>query len=155
MTVFLYSNRSPRNFIHKDLPIQGPTLNGVLRKGTSVTDPVIEIESTVDIPDKLYNYAYIPKFERYYYITNIRLEHEKLWSISMHVDVLMSHWEGIKDSLALASRSSSQYQMALDDPKLVFEQEPDHLAFNFPQQPFTANLDDLTKQYVLIVAGHY
>lgn len=86
MNITLYVNNSERQAISKNLS-DGVTLTGSLRNESSVINPTILIETT---NPSSYNYAYIPEFGRYYFITDMVSVRTNLWRISMSVDVLMS-----------------------------------------------------------------
>lgn len=83
----LLVNSSERNKVNKSLT-QGPVLSGALRDVSSILDPVIRVEAS-DVSS--YNYAHIPDFGRYYYITDIVSIRTGLWEISMHVDPLETY----------------------------------------------------------------
>lgn len=86
MIVVLYVNLSERNKLNKTLQA-GPTLTGSLREGSSIIDPVILVEGE-DMSG--YNYAYIPLFQRYYFIGDIVSDRTGIWELTMHSDPLMS-----------------------------------------------------------------
>jgi hypothetical protein len=91
MEISLFVNSSERQAINKNLG-SGVTLLGSLRNETSVINPSILIEH---INPSLFNYCYIPDFNRYYFITNITSVRTNLWRIDCAVDVLMSFKEQI------------------------------------------------------------
>lgn len=62
------------------------------------------------------NYAYIPDFNRYYFITDIVSVGRNLWQVTMSVDVLMSYYGEIMDLTALIDRNEYDYRPTLDDP---------------------------------------
>lgn len=86
MDITFYNNRSEKNKINKTLETPF-TLSGDLKGETSVINPVIMIEHGNPTG---YNYAYIPEFNRYYFISEITSVRTGLWRVSMVVDVLMS-----------------------------------------------------------------
>lgn len=87
MDITLFINSDPKNKINKT-PSAVSSVSGVLRDQCKTTDPVIMIEGSA-IPTG--NYMYIPDFERYYFITNIKNVRNGLWEITAHVDVLTSY----------------------------------------------------------------
>lgn len=103
MNITLYKNQSPPNKVNKSLT-NANEIEAVrfIEKGSlDVLNPSVLIQLTADVKDaSKYNYMYIPKFSRYYYIDDISTE-GGLIRINGRVDVLMSHK---KDILA-----SSQY----------------------------------------------
>lgn len=101
MELTLYNNISEKNKINKT--IENPiVLSGTLREETSIINPIIMIEH--ENPSG-YNYAYIPDFNRYYFISEITSVRTGLWRISMTVDVLMSFKTAIMDLPVILSDS--------------------------------------------------
>lgn len=66
-------------------------VNGALRDSNNVLQPYVEM--TVDVTQ--YNYAYIPQYSRYYFVTGYRVVRSGLFAVSLSVDVLMSYREQI------------------------------------------------------------
>ena len=87
MLVKLYQNTSPNNKIGKTLN-QETTFEGSLRDSSKVVKPVIMIE-TNNLTN--FNYAYIPEFNRYYYIREIESYRTGFWLITLEVDVLETY----------------------------------------------------------------
>lgn len=101
MDITLYKNSSEKNKISKNLS-NGHTLSGTLRNESNVVSPTIIIN--IDNPTS-YNYAYIPMFGRYYFITDFVSLRTGIWQVSMHVDVLMSYKEQIKNLNVIINNS--------------------------------------------------
>ena len=99
MNINLYVNTSEPEKLDKTL-ISGISLTGFLRESSSIIDPVILIEGNASTLS-LYNYAYIPEFERYYFINNIESVRTGLVRVYMHVDALSSFKSGIRSNNAL------------------------------------------------------
>lgn len=78
--------------------------SGTLREETSVISPVILME--LENPSG-YNYAYIPEFGRYYFISDMVSVRKGLWRISMKVDVLESFKNYILDLGVILSDSEN------------------------------------------------
>jgi len=88
----------------------------ILREGSSVMTPVIEIETPTHIVDDVevdydvtgFNYAYIPFFNnRYYYIEDIVSVNNRLWELHLKCDVLYSFAAEIYKSNAVVTRSAT------------------------------------------------
>lgn len=79
--------------------------SGTLREETSIIKPVVNIQSSVDTVAS-YNYAYIPEFNRYYFINDITSVTSGITQISMEVDVLMTYYSGICNMKGIIDRSS-------------------------------------------------
>lgn len=101
MEISLGTNNSEKNKIGKSV-VWGMTVSGTLKDETSVTDPAVIME--VKNPT-LYNYAYIPEFNRYYFISDMVSVKNRLWRITMHVDVLESFKNQINDLNVILSDS--------------------------------------------------
>ena len=146
--IVLYQNNSPVNKVDKTL-VTVATLTGVLREGSTVLDPVVTIESGA--PASVVssaNYAYIAEFGRYYYITGIGTDTNTLWTISMHVDVLMSYRSAIRSQNAIVARQEKVYNMYLDDGWFMAYQNPKIQTKYFSEpSPFES------EEYVLVIAG--
>lgn len=147
--IVLYKNSSPVNKVTKDLSSAITTVTGVLRDGASVVDPVIllDIATPANIISSA-NYAYIAAFGRYYFITDIVSNPNELWTVSMHVDVLMTYQTQIRAQNAIVARQQSQYNMYLDDGWFMCYQNPD-----IKKKLFTAEHPFDYTEYVLVVAG--
>ena len=102
-----------------------PTGNGTvlssvqLKEETSVLNPVIIInQNTTGMPSPFnpayFNYAYIQKFSRYYYITDVRWING-LWEMTLMVDVLASFKTGIGALSEYVIRSASAYDGSISD----------------------------------------
>ncbi len=149
-SIVLMQNTSPVNRIDKDVT-QVVTVTGVLRDGASILNPEIEIESTfTESMVAAINYAYIEIWGRYYYVTDIKTDINGLWIVSMHVDVLMTYKDAIRQQNAVVARQENypNYNMYLDDGWFMSYQNPriQTKAFSNPS-PFE------TQEFVLVVAG--
>ena len=146
MIVELYHNGSDVNVMDKHLSLVG-TLNGNLRDSCSVTDPVILVEAE-NLSGT--NYFYIPEFGRYYYSVNITAVRTGLWSLTGHVDVLMTYRSKIRSLGAVIARTEdARYRnLYLDDDKLLVTCRRDFSLITFPNRVATGG-----KQFVLTVAG--
>ena len=147
-SVVLMENLSPTNYVTKNVSTI-TTATGTLREGSSVTEPVIEIESSLaaDILGRV-NYARIEIWHRYYYVTDITVDYNGLWVISMHVDVLMSYAVQIQQQNAIVARQEQRYNMYLDDGWFMAYQNPIvHTPYFSESAPFG------THSYILVLAG--
>ena len=125
-------NGDPINKINKNVPsVNVLTVNGVLREESSIVDPIITVEFGNNLPTA-FNYAYIPQFLRYYFITDTEAVRNGVWRIYMHCDVLKSFAEGILGSPALVKRSSSLRNKLLNDNDMSSYQNPQIITKSFP-----------------------
>lgn len=104
MEITLYTNESEKNKLEKTIT-NSILLEGNLRDESSIINPIILISSNKEDIPYMYNYAYIPAFGRYYFITDIESVRTGIWRVSMHVDVLMSYKEQIKNLNVIINNS--------------------------------------------------
>ena len=86
MDLRLYYTSDENNKINKSLS-NAIILTGTMRDSSSIINPVILVEGT---SFNEYNYAYIPQFDRYYFIKSITNYRNNLWILELECDVLMS-----------------------------------------------------------------
>lgn len=91
MNIKLYYTNSENNQLDKSLTLVY-NLTGTLRNESNIVRPIILIEA-----DSLgnSNYAYIPAFNRYYFITEITSIRTGLWLLLLESDPLMSFKDAI------------------------------------------------------------
>lgn len=103
MEIILYGNQSEKNKLNK-LLITPYTLTGTLKQECSISNPVFMIN---DENPTGYNYAYIPEFNRYYYISDMVSVRNDLWRLHLSVDVLMSFKDYIVNIPVILSDTES------------------------------------------------
>lgn len=93
----------------------GTSYSCTMKTVSSLLSPLIDIADTKQtgaIP--LYNYAYIPDFNRYYFIDDVSWS-QGIWSLSMHVDVLGTFRSDILNSTQYVIRSASRSNPYIPD----------------------------------------
>lgn len=149
VTIELYRNYSEPLKVNKELEWVA-TLNGTFRSGTSITNPIVEIESSeyIDIDfdivgsdnnevvtssgDELsivtdsnkiinINYIYIKEFNRYYYVNNVICISNKLYHFICEIDHLYTYKDKYLYLDALVERNEFNYDDALEDSKMPYE----------------------------------
>lgn len=145
MNITFYQNISEYNAVNKSIR-ELATITGTLRDESSIIDPVITISDIDNIVGSM-NYAYIPDFNRYYFITNIESVRSNLWRVSFHVDVLYTYRAQIKSNSAIIERNENQYDLKLNDGLFKTQQNPRIAQFPFPSGFNTWN-------FVLAIAGN-
>ena len=143
-TISLFKTASENNRVVKTLTDE-KQLSGELRNQTSVLNPSIRIESADNI--STYNYAYIPEFGRYYYITDIVSVRTSCWVVSLRCDVLMSYSDQIKAITGVVVRQESNPNKLLVDRLERLQSNKDIDILYYPNA-FSKNL-----QFVLVTAG--
>lgn len=93
-------------------PSDGVTLSCTPRHSISIHAPVV----TVQLSDPTaYNYAYIGRYRRYYWITDMVNLANGLWSLSMSEDVLATYRDTIGAAEEYVARSSFTYDGTVQD----------------------------------------
>lgn len=80
----------------------------ILKAGCGILNPVIRLDLGLTSDPSQYNYAYIPAFERYYFIEEWYFE-ESLWSASMRVDVLATYKSDIGNASLYIMRAAGAH----------------------------------------------
>lgn len=103
----LYNNSSESNRVDKSSYLESVgTINGVLRDECNIIDPVINLE--LHNPP-VFNYIYIPSFNRYYFVKEFDFVRTGLYRLKLHVDVLMSYKDAIKNLECLVTRNEHRF----------------------------------------------
>lgn len=103
MKVYLYENSSDTHVIGKQLKNKTKFEGDGVRflHPTSLENPTIEIylADGAEVSDyTIYNYMYIPQFDRYYYISNMTFKTAKIVNITGEVDALESFKSDLLDA---------------------------------------------------------
>ena len=96
-----------------------------LKDGCSVTNPEIIINASSDSELYKCTYARIPKFNRYYFISDWRSV-GKLWVASLSVDVLATYKEQIGNSYQFVTRCSKEFEGTIIDTKYPMKTRPNY-----------------------------
>lgn len=145
MEIRLMKNYSENIKIGKTLSTV-TVLTGTLREQTNVINPeiLLEIESPVSC-----NYAFIPEFNRYYFVKEFESVREGLWRVKLSVDVLESfkteilQMTGIVDKQADANVSN----LYLNDGSYVLDSRTYNTILNY-----SGGFND-GGEFILIVSG--
>lgn len=128
MEIVLYTYDGYAEQVNKTLS-DGVTLTGYLRTPVNVLEPVITIR-TDSTP--AYNYAYIPDFNRYYFIKRWTLSNNNEYTLYISVDVLKTYSDDIlnatgqitnttDDNAEYSSRSNIPYDLRPVVKQVYFE----------------------------------
>lgn len=105
MELKIYNNNSNNNVLNKNITLVD-TLEFNLKIDNSILQPVLILKNY-----KSGNYCYIEKFNRYYYITDIKLLTGGLYQLQLDVDVLMTY----KDIIMTKPISTSKIVKIVND----------------------------------------
>lgn len=97
----------------RDNSTKQPTGNGtefscILKSGSGIMRPTISIDLGKTLDPSQYNYAYIPTYNRYYFIEEWYFD-RALWTASMKVDVLATYKTDIGNANLYIMRCASEH----------------------------------------------
>lgn len=150
MNIELYKNSAPPNKVNKSGNLSNKRVIEAVRfiekNSLDILNPSVLIQLTDDVRDaSKYNYLYIPKFSRYYFIDSISTE-GGLIRIDGRCDVLMSHKKDILRSkqyiLRQEKNNNSPY---LDDNMLPISSK-----HNYKGEVFGRKVADVTCGRVIL-----
>ena len=98
MNLQIYNNNSNTNVLNKNITLVN-TLDFSLKIDNSILQPILILKNYSSG-----NYCYIEKFNRYYYITDIKLLTGGLYQLQLDVDVLMTYKDIIMNNPITTSK---------------------------------------------------
>lgn len=114
MTIIFYKTLSKHNEINKTLQNE-LQLSGTIKTDTDIIKPIIKVLNTLSFNIFSYNYCYIVELNRYYFIDDITILGDKLFYISLTLDVLYTYKTPILSSVANISRYSKNVDSTKKD----------------------------------------
>ena len=153
----LYQTKTSNNRIDKKCSHLHTYTDIVLKDNVSITHPTIKLRAS-DANILKGNYCYIPKFKRYYYVSDIRNlggwkfdeENQRdlyMWELDLRCDVLMSFRDEIIKHKAVFTKSESGWNLYLNDSNIQIDNRTRTIIKKFPN----SLTNDAT--YVLLMAG--
>lgn len=127
MQVVLYVNKSDKRKLEKEL-IEVASIDCKIKDDCSILNPTLIIQ----IDSVAYNYAYIPEFNRYYYIDDIVTLNSRLKEISCSVDVRQSYREQLRNTSAIIARNERYYNQYIPDNMIGADSRIEVTAKKFP-----------------------
>lgn len=100
MELILYKTNNDRNVINKELT-DPKSLDIKLKRDELVESPNISCNRFEGIDE--YNYAYIPNFERYYFIVDSEVLNKRIVRLRLNTDVLETYKNDILNSTVRVS----------------------------------------------------
>lgn len=159
MNIDLYNYDGDNRVVHKD---PGTVIvemhNGTLRNDCDLIDPIILVHSD----PRNCNYAHIPEFNRWYFITDIEVIRTGLWQITFHVDVLKTYEDDILECDIIVDKCSARavdafgqdgigFNSMLEDNTIPIEQSTRHRAFQLDKG--STYHFSWSKNLILVTAG--
>ncbi len=119
ITLILYKNTAEPHRVNKAgyLETVGE-IGGVFRDSASYSSLQIDIEY-----DKLidFNYIYLVEFDRYYYVSDVTTVNNKLWTLTLDIDVLYTYRNAIMNLDGFIDRNENTTNPLIVDKKIVTE----------------------------------
>lgn len=169
MQIILYVNNAEENRLDKtSFLVQVADLTGTLRAGSSVVNPSVLVElPSVDANElvgddaelvlgdseeieilgasdavPIFNYAFIPEFHRYYFITDSVSVKNRLYMLTMRSDPLMSFKDSILNQSAIIDRCEDEtlYDLMIRDEERPLKNEKE-IVFSYPTRGSAVNFD--------------
>lgn len=141
MDATLYFNKSDKRYVDKEL--QAITYDGSdhidveFKEDTSLENPTFILRTQSKVLTA--NYIYIPDMNRYYYINDYTVSHQRIY-INCHVDVLMSFKKEFKKENVIVARNEKLFDLYLDDNKYKVQDRTCVRTVRFPSGFTTRNL---------------
>ena len=148
MDIFLYKTESAPNVVDKKLTEVAHYTSVRLLDDTSVLTPTIEVRESNTI-DNIWdiNYFYVPKFKRYYFVTDITAT-AGMYRISGRVDVLKTYADKIKESNQIITRQQNLQDKYLHDAMIPISDRQEVIETEFGE-----TFDDSNSLFVLTTTG--
>jgi hypothetical protein len=118
MNIKLYTTKSDSKQLKKVLS-NSKDATCLLKDSTDILNPVLTINSNIITDITKYNFLYIPKFNRYYFINNISTGLGGNYILNCSVDVLHSYYNEIRSLTCYILRQEKFYS-----PYIIDEQIP-------------------------------
>lgn len=148
MDIFLYKTESASNVVNKNLEEVAHYTDVRLLDDTSILTPTIEVRESTIIDDLwTINYFYIPKFKRYYFVTDA-VATAGMFRISGRVDVLRSYKSEILISSQIISRQEKLQDRYLHDSMIPISDKQEVIEAEFGE-----TFDDENSLFILITTG--
>lgn len=141
MLMKLYTTKTPNNTIGKVLENE-TEYNIKFKAQADRTKPVVVLMSETIID---FNYAYIPDFNRYYFIENIEVTPNKIYNISLRCDVLESFKNDILESSGFVNQQTTPNKYYNSDYQTEIKKEVDVIKSNVTLET--------TKSTILVTIG--
>lgn len=148
MDIFLYKTESAPNVVDKKITEVAKYTSVRLLDDTSVLTPTIEVRESTIIDDLWsINYFHIPKFKRYYFVTDLTAT-AGMFRISGKVDVLRTYKSEINLSSQIITRQQNLQDKYLHDSMIPISDKQEVVETEFGE-----TFDDSNSLFILVTTG--
>lgn len=149
MIVKFYKTEDAPNVVDKSLSSEVVKSNVHPVQPCNILQPTLEIDANTSLYD--YNYAYIPDFVRYYYMSAPTLTTGGKMIVQLSVDVLKTYDDSIRLCNATILRNESVPTLVPDDKLPIDSNRYFVQGIDFGQTPFSNTpQSESDKPYILI-----
>lgn len=127
MIITLYKSPGERNRLSRPLTEVKTYQNAQLTDVVNVETPELLINRDDNVIG--FDYAYIPKFKRYYFLNDLQVVNGNQFKLFLESDPLMSFRQGILNSSCIAKRSTSNINPEIEDNQAAFKNIPKRIHF--------------------------
>ena len=124
MNVTLYKSPGERNILYREKTLVKDMIGVQLTESVNIETPEILINRDDSIIG--FDYAYIPAFNRYYFLNDMRIENGNQFRLLLESDPLESFRSQIDNSETIAKRSTNRGNPEIEDPLVVFKNSPNY-----------------------------
>lgn len=103
MLISLYKTKDSNNTLNKTMTDK-LDFNIKFKETANILSPRIRIRSDVSLIG--YNYGFIPEFERFYFITDIDIMNDGIFSLSLRCDVIESFKSDLLECTGLVTKKT-------------------------------------------------
>lgn len=144
MIIKLYTQTISKNKMFRNLTNE-ITITGNVKDTFDILNPIVQFNYNANL--KNVNYAYIPEFGRYYFVSPPIISGKTAY-LKMHVDVLYTHRAIIMKSPCIAIRSSNRGNLYFQDDYIQFEE-----GYRYNVSKFPYRFDAESGTYILCISG--
>lgn len=144
MVIKLYTQTIPKNKMFRNLTNE-ITITGNVKDTFDILNPIVQFNYNVNL--KNVNYAYIPEFGRYYFVSPPIISGKTAY-LKMHVDVLFTYKAIIMKSPCIAIRSSNRGNLYFQDDYIQFEE-----GYRYNVSKFPYRFDAESGTYIICISG--
>lgn len=131
MIITLYKSPGERNRLSRPLTTVKTYNNAQLTDVVNVETPELLINRDDTIIG--FDYAYIPAFNRYYFLNDLQVVNGNQFKLFLESDPLMSFRQGILNSSCIAKRSTSNINPEIEDNQAAFKNIPKRIHFKMAE----------------------